>query len=53
MSATTEEDSSDSLGRSALTILVGIVVGSALALVAEMYLARSLAPEVYGTVVLP
>jgi O-antigen/teichoic acid export membrane protein len=52
MSATTEKDSSDSLGRSALTILVGIVVGSALALVAEMYLARSLAPEVYGTVAL-
>ncbi len=52
MGATTEEDSSGSLGGSASTILVGIVVGSALALAAETYLARSLAPEVYGTVAL-
>ena len=33
-------------------VLVGIVGGSALALVAETYLARSLAPSVYGSVAL-
>ena len=46
------EEQSVSLGNSASTILVGIVVGSALALVAETYLARSLTPDLYGTVAL-
>jgi O-antigen/teichoic acid export membrane protein len=52
MSTTPDEDSPASLGSSASTVLVGIVVGSALALAAETYLARSLTPEVYGAIAL-
>jgi len=50
--ATDDEGSADPLGGSALTILIGIVIGSVLALAAEAYLARSLAPEVYGAIAL-
>ncbi len=47
-----EDESSATLGESAPTVLVGIVAGSALALAAETYIARSLSPDVYGALAL-